>query len=101
MALYCELDSLKTESDVEQKFIYQFLSSEQPIGLGLKDAEILTKHLLKKRIIDKGQKQQYYYPDYLICVLHFASIIKAAEVHPQRLLLLFIRNLTFEIRYHH
>jgi len=79
MALYCELDSLKTESDVEQKFIYQFLSSEQPIGLGLKDAEILTKHLLKKRIIDKGQKQQYYYPDYLITIRGIPSLVVEAK----------------------
>lgn len=44
MALYCELENIITESDVEQKFIYPFLKAETPIGLGLKDSEILTKH---------------------------------------------------------
>ena len=43
MALYCEIDSLVTESDVEQKFIYLFLHSDQPLGLGLRDSEIYTK----------------------------------------------------------
>ena len=48
MALYCELENIITESDVEQKFIYPFLKAETPIGLGLKDSEILTKHILRK-----------------------------------------------------
>ena len=33
MALFCELESMINESDVEQKFIYPFLNSKQPIGL--------------------------------------------------------------------
>ena len=37
MALYCELENIITESDVEQKFIYPFLKAETPIGLGIKD----------------------------------------------------------------
>lgn len=28
MALYCELENIITESDVEQKFIYPFLKAE-------------------------------------------------------------------------
>lgn len=32
MALYCELENIITESDVEQKFIYPFLKAETPIG---------------------------------------------------------------------
>ena len=50
MALYCELENIITESDVEQKFIYPFLKAETPIGLGLKDSEILTKHKNKSTI---------------------------------------------------
>ena len=61
MALYCELENIITESDVEQKFIYPFLKAETPIGLGLKDSEILTKHILRKKLIDKGQKQMSYW----------------------------------------
>ncbi|MBR3106686.1 MAG: hypothetical protein IKH30_05790 [Clostridia bacterium] len=65
MALYCEFESMVTESDVEQKFIYPFLNTETPMGLGFKNAEIWTKHSLRKRQIDKGGKQHYYFPDYL------------------------------------
>ena len=57
MALYCELENIITESDVEQKFIYPFLKAETPIGLGLKDSEILTKHILRKKLIDKGKNK--------------------------------------------
>ena len=48
MPLFCELEDVKTESDVEQKFIYPFLSSAAPIGLEFANSEILTKQLLKK-----------------------------------------------------
>ena len=52
MPLFCELEDVKTESDVEQKFIYPFLSSAAPMGLEFANSEILTKHLLKKALID-------------------------------------------------
>lgn len=79
MALYCELENLVTESDVEQKFIYPFLNMDIPIGLGLKNAEILTKHILRKRTIDKGQKQKYYYPDYLITIRGVPTLVIEAK----------------------
>ena len=66
VALFCEYNSLVTESDVEQKLIYPFLTAEKPIGLGLDDSQILTKSLLRGKAIGKGQSQKYYYPDYLI-----------------------------------
>lgn len=66
MALFCEYNSLITESDVEQKFIYPFLTSEEPIGLGLDSSQILTKNLLRGKSIGKGQSQKVYFPDYLI-----------------------------------
>ena len=68
MALFVEKDSLVTESDVEQKFIYAFLTAPMPIGFGLNDTQILTKHVLRQQLIGKGQKQKYYYPDYLISI---------------------------------
>ena len=79
MALYCELASLVTESDVEQKFIYPFLKTSAPIGLGLKDAEILTKQVLRRKIIDKGQKQKYYFPDYLITIRGIPILVVEAK----------------------
>lgn len=66
MALFCEYNSLITESDVEQKFIYPFLTAREPMGLGLDSTQILTKTLLRGRPIGKGQSQKYYFPDYLI-----------------------------------
>lgn len=79
MALYCEMASLVTESDVEQKFIYPFLKTSAPIGLGLKDAEILTKQVLRRKIIDKGQKQKYYFPDYLITIRGIPILVVEAK----------------------
>lgn len=66
MALFCEYSALITESDVEQKLIYPFLTEKEPMGLGLDPSQILTKSLLRGRSIGKGQSQKYYYPDYLI-----------------------------------
>lgn len=68
MSLFCEKESLITESDVEQKFIYEFLTSPKPMGFGFNNAQILTKHLLRQQIIGKGQSKKYYYPDYLVCI---------------------------------
>lgn len=85
MALYCELENIITESDVEQKFIYPFLKAETPIGLGLKDSEILTKHILRKKLIDKGQKQKYYFPDYLVAIRGIPTLILEAKA-PNELL---------------
>ena len=64
--MFCEYCSLITESDVEQKFIYPFLTAREPVGLGLDSTQILTKKLLKGKSIGKGQSQKYYFPDYII-----------------------------------
>lgn len=66
MPLFCEYSSLVSESDVEQKLIYPFLTAEAPMGLALEDSEILTKSRLKQKIIGKGKSQKYYYPDYMV-----------------------------------
>lgn len=79
MALYCKYDSLVTESDVEQKFIYPFLVSAFPIGLGLDDSQILTKSILRQKNIGKGQNQKYYYPDYLISLRGIPVLVIEAK----------------------
>ena len=57
MSLYCEYDTLKTESDVEQKFIYQFLTNINPIGLGLGSSDIQTLNMsLGDILLAKGSK---------------------------------------------
>lgn len=79
MALFCDLSDMINESDVEQKFIFPFLNSEPPIGLGFKPEEILTKHILRQRVIGKGQKQKYYYPDYLISIRGIPVLVVEAK----------------------
>ena len=58
--LYCHLDALCTESDVEQKFLYKLLSKEKPLGLGYSDLEIATKQNIKSYVINKGKQQKIY-----------------------------------------
>lgn len=79
MPLYCEADSMITESDVEQKFIYPFLTKPQPMGLGLDNAEIFTKQLIRQRLIGKGDKQKYYYPDYIVMIRGIPTLIIEAK----------------------
>ena len=66
MTIYCQLQDLENESDVEQKFIYKLLTSESPQGLGFKNSDIKTKPALKAYTINKGKQQKVYRPDYLI-----------------------------------
>lgn len=68
MGLYCNIDDLHNESDVEQKFIYHFLSMDPPMGLGYSSGEILTKADLRKITIGKGNSQKIYYPDYVVSI---------------------------------
>lgn len=79
MALFCERNALETESDVEQKFIYPFLTSNPPLGLGIHDTEILTKKILRQCLIGKGQTKKYYYPDYLISIRGVPVIVIEAK----------------------
>ena len=76
--LYCELESLKSESDVEQKFLYQFLSNEIPLGLGFSDSEIDTKKCIKAYTINKGKKKSYI-PDYIISIRGIPLVIIEAK----------------------
>ena len=78
MTLYCEYSSLQTESDVEQKFLYQFLSNSYPLGLGFKPSDIQTKNVLRQHLVGKG-KQKYYYPDYLISMRGIPLIVVEAK----------------------
>ena len=79
MGLYCELESMKTESDVEQKFIYPLLHTDPPVGLGIKNTEIFTKNYLRQKLIDKGQKAKYYIPDYLVSIRGIPILIVEAK----------------------
>lgn len=60
------LENLLNESDVEQKFVYPFLTEKYPFGLGLPHESVITKANIRKFEIDKGQSSKLYYPDYVI-----------------------------------
>jgi hypothetical protein len=61
-------EELTSESDVEQKLVYPFLTAEHPFGLGLKVATILTKASIRRFPIGKGNDRKLYYPDYLVLI---------------------------------
>lgn len=67
MSLFCDISDLVSESDVEQKFIYQFLVENYPKGCSYEPSNILTKHRIKPHIIGKSKPKQYF-PDYMITI---------------------------------
>lgn len=64
----CNLDELVTESDIEQKLAYPILTARPPDGLGFSPADIATKHSIRRFEIDKGNRKQLYFPDYVIVI---------------------------------
>lgn len=64
--LDCKLEDLKTESDVEQKFIVPLLLSLPPLGLNYNPSDFRTKPDIREVKIDKGNNIKLYYPDYVI-----------------------------------
>jgi hypothetical protein len=64
-----------TESDVEQKFVYNLLINKNPIGLGFLNEQIKTKPDIRKIKIGKGVSSKYYFPDYVILSNGLPSLI--------------------------
>lgn len=60
---FCDLNSLRNESDVEQFFVIKLLED-----LGYSDKNIITKGKLKEYKIGKGRKKKNYIPDYVVCL---------------------------------
>jgi type I site-specific restriction endonuclease len=79
MPLFCEFSSLCTESDVEQKLIFPFLTTLEPMGLGIDSSQIMTKAVLRQRCIGKGQKQKYYFPDYVVVIRGIPVLVLEAK----------------------
>lgn len=69
----------KTESDVEQQFIYPLLTSPTPDGLGYARPHIKTKANIKRLTIDKGNSKKLYYPDYAVVVEGVPVLIVEAK----------------------
>lgn len=76
--IYKDIELL-SESDVEQKFVYKFLTIDEPIGLGYSDSDFRTKVDIRKLTIDKGNKKKLYYPDYAIIIDGLPSVIIEAK----------------------
>ncbi|HHH4560532.1 TPA: S1 RNA-binding domain-containing protein [Enterobacter roggenkampii] len=58
----------ESESDIEQKIIFPFLTKNSVDGLGINKEYILTKRNIKSLEIGKGSTKKIYYPDYLIII---------------------------------
>ena len=73
---------LRNESDVEQKFLYPFVTEPKPLGLGLPASVVLTKMNVRRILIGKGTDQKLYYPDYIVAILGFPVLVIEAK-HPE------------------
>lgn len=56
----------ESESDVEQKFLFQLLVAPAPDGLGISAVDIQTKVNIRKFDLEKRSLKKIYYPDYII-----------------------------------
>lgn len=74
-----QTSELLNESDVEQKFLYRFLTEEHPIGMGLPSSVIQTKANLRRFSIGKGADLKLYYPDYVIVILGLPLVVIEAK----------------------
>jgi len=85
MSSFCSLDSLITESDVEQKFIWLLLTLDPPLGLGFSASEIITKRDIRKFEIGKGKDRKVYFPDYVISMGGLPMFIVEAKAPNEEL----------------
>lgn len=80
--MFCKIDELHNESDVEQKFIWPMLTEAPPRGFGFSTVEIRTKANLRQLVIGKRESTKLYYPDYVLMLSGFPVAI--VEVKPPR-----------------
>jgi len=73
------MESIITESDVEQKFIQPLLVNSKPFGLGYSLMDFKTKENIRKFQIDKGGSKKIYFPDYVIILNGFPIAIIEAK----------------------
>lgn len=80
-----QIEGLVNESDVEQKFLYRFLTEPLPVGLGLPDSVIQTKASLRRFAVGKGTEKKLYYPDYLVVLLGMPLVVVEAKAPGEQL----------------
>lgn len=72
--IFCSIDNLKNEADVETFFINRML-----VHLGYEDADIKLKTSISEYEIGKGSKKTLYKPDYVILINGIPSIVIDAK----------------------
>jgi hypothetical protein len=85
LLMYCSLDDLRTESDVEQKFLWPLLTTAIPIGAGFTSADILTKVSIRRLEIGKGTTRKLYFPDYMVVLGGLPTMVVEAKAPGQPL----------------
>lgn len=81
--MYSSLDELRTESDVEQKFLWPLLTSSWPAGAGFSPADILTKLSIRRLEIGKGASKKLYFPDYMVVLGGLPLLVVEAKAPGQ------------------
>jgi len=77
--MFCRLQDLKTESDVEQKLLFPLLSAALPTGLGFSAAEVATKLSIRRLEIGKRDGKKLYFPDYIVLLSGFPVLVVEAK----------------------
>ncbi len=77
--MFCDRSDLLTESDVEQKLVWPFLTTPAPEGLGYAAAEVLTKTSIRRLEIGKGDKRRLHYPDYIVLLAGLPVLVIEAK----------------------
>jgi hypothetical protein len=77
--MFCLLNELVTESDVEQKLLWPLLTTAVPNGAGLAPADILTKTSIRRLEINKGTSRKLYYPDYMVVLAGLPVLVVEAK----------------------
>jgi hypothetical protein len=77
--MFCSLDELVTESDVEQKLLWPLLTTGVPNGAGLLAADILTKLSIRRLEVGKGTSKKLYYPDYMVVLAGLPVLVVEAK----------------------
>ena len=77
--MFCSLEDLVTESDVEQKLVWPLLTTPAPNGLGLVAADLLTKSNIRRLEINKGTSRKLYYPDYMVVLAGLPVVVVEAK----------------------
>ena len=77
--MFCSLEDLITESDVEQKLIWPLITEKVPNGAGLFPADVLTKTSIRRLEIGKGTAKKLYYPDYMVVLAGLPVLVIEAK----------------------